>query len=457
VNNRRLWFFQSLTAVCLIATMLIWIFIYGPFQQTTGSTNKQVVKISLFIFIWIATVTLARKKLPIKPTFGVSIFLGVCWSLTISIACLLVYALCYVVVLGFPLAYDELFVPAVFILVLPLPIVMLSVVFLFFIHTLSRIKVKILIIGPKSVANRFLVQARRHPLLFHEFHAPFVFENEIPTTRELQTVSDILQRHPVDIVGAVSNSLNWECLEPIRKYCQEAGIGFELIVPVDQQTFRTTKHDLIGQFRVLPVEALGYSFIHRLGKRIIDIICSLFALCVFSLLLPFIALAVKLDSRGPVFFRQRRIGKNGRRFIMTKLRSMCLDAEKKKSELLAYNEMTGPLFKMKHDPRITRVGRFLRKTSLDEFPQFWNVLLGEMSLVGTRPPTPDEFEQYTVSDRRRLCINPGLTGLWQVKGRRRVVDFKEVVKLDTFYIEHWSLWLDLKIIIMTFVTIFKGV
>lgn len=188
----------------------------------------------------------------------------------------------------------------------------------------------------------------------------------------------------------------------------------------------------------------------RFIKRFLDIIGSIIGIIITAVLTPFIALAIKINSRGPVFFSQTRIGKNGRRFPMYKFRSMYIDAEERKKELMKQNEMQGLMFKMKDDPRITSVGRFLRKTSLDELPQFLNVLKGDMSLVGTRPPTCDEFEQYSLKYRRRLSITPGLTGMWQVSGRSDITDFDEVVKLDLQYIDNWSLSLDLKILLLTF-------
>ena len=172
-----------------------------------------------------------------------------------------------------------------------------------------------------------------------------------------------------------------------------------------------------------------------------------------------------LNSPGPIFFSQLRVGRNGRIFKIYKFRSMYPDAEKKKKELLDSNEMTGCMFKINNDPRIIGsgpdgtkhgIGWFIRKTSIDEFPQFWNVLKGEMSLVGTRPPTVDEWNKYEYHHRGRLAIKPGLTGLWQVSGRSNIKDFEEVVKLDVEYIEKWNLGLDIKIIFKTILNLFTG-
>ncbi|SHL60361.1 exopolysaccharide biosynthesis polyprenyl glycosylphosphotransferase [Anaerocolumna jejuensis DSM 15929] len=184
-------------------------------------------------------------------------------------------------------------------------------------------------------------------------------------------------------------------------------------------------------------------------KRLTDILGGLVG-CILTVIVGiFIAPAIVIETPGPVLFKQTRVGKNGRRFQIYKFRSMCAGAEEKKAELLAQNEMEGQMFKITSDPRITRVGNFLRKTSLDEFPQFFNVLKGDMSLVGTRPPTEDEFLHYEGRHKRRLALNCGLTGLWQVSGRSDITDFEDVVNLDLKYIDNWSLRMDLKIIVKT--------
>lgn len=196
-----------------------------------------------------------------------------------------------------------------------------------------------------------------------------------------------------------------------------------------------------------------FDFRRLLIKRIMDIVGSIVGLLITAIVTPFVAVAIKIESKGPVFFSQVRIGKNGRRFKIYKFRSMYMDAEERKKELESQNELTGPMFKMENDPRVTRVGKFIRKTSIDELPQFYNILIGQMSLVGTRPPTEDEFEQYSLHYRRRLSITPGLTGMWQVNGRSEVTDFDEVVKYDLEYIDNWSLGLDIKILVQTVISV----
>jgi anti-anti-sigma factor len=190
-------------------------------------------------------------------------------------------------------------------------------------------------------------------------------------------------------------------------------------------------------------------------KRLLDIIGSIVGLGITAILLIPIAIAIKLDSPGPIFFGQTRLGWMGKPFTIWKFRSMCKDAEFIKQQLESRNQADGKIFKMDDDPRITKVGRFLRKSSLDELPQFWNVLKGEMSLVGTRPPTPNEVDIYEVPEWQRLDVKPGMTGEWQVSGRSSIRKFEDIIKLDLRYQQNWSLVYDLKLIIKTILVVFR--
>ena len=184
----------------------------------------------------------------------------------------------------------------------------------------------------------------------------------------------------------------------------------------------------------------------QIAKRCMDVVGAVIG-CIISIpIIAVVAIPLKLESPGPLFFKQKRVGRNGRYFYIHKLRSMYVDAEARKKELMAQNEMSGLMFKMEDDPRVTKVGKFIRRTSIDELPQFFDVLRGDMSLVGTRPPTVDEYKQYESHHKRRLSMKPGITGLWQVSGRSDIEDFEEVVKLDVAYIDNWSLWGDVKIL-----------
>jgi exopolysaccharide biosynthesis polyprenyl glycosylphosphotransferase len=190
-------------------------------------------------------------------------------------------------------------------------------------------------------------------------------------------------------------------------------------------------------------------------KRAVDLAFSIAGLVLLSPLLLAIALAVKLGDGGPVLFRQLRVGVHGRQFSVIKFRSMSVDAEGRLQDLAHLNEVQGSAFKMTNDPRVTRIGRFLRRTSLDELPQLLNVLRGDMSLVGPRPPLPSEVDGYDLWHRRRLSMKPGITGLWQVRDRRSA-DFDTWVQADLEYIDRWSLWLDLKILVQTIPAAVQG-
>ena len=193
-----------------------------------------------------------------------------------------------------------------------------------------------------------------------------------------------------------------------------------------------------------------------LMKRLLDIAGSGLLLVLLSPLYALVALAIRLDSPGPIFFKQIRVGRWGTLFPMWKFRSMYIDAEERKRALMQENEMAGGvIFKMKRDPRITRVGKFIRKASIDELPQLWNVLVGDMSLVGPRPPLPVEVNQYSLSDRRRLDVVPGITCIWQVSGRSDI-PFDQQVQLDVRYIESQSIWLDLKLLLLTIPAVLLG-
>jgi exopolysaccharide biosynthesis polyprenyl glycosylphosphotransferase len=188
-------------------------------------------------------------------------------------------------------------------------------------------------------------------------------------------------------------------------------------------------------------------------KRSIDLFGCVSGLIVLSPVFLILALLVKVTSRGPVFFAQDRCGLGGGVFRFYKFRTMVVGAEQQKAQLAHLNEMKGPVFKIRQDPRVTRLGAVLRRTSLDELPQLWNVLRGDMSLVGPRPPTVDEVELYNAHQARRLAVVPGITGLWQVSGRNALPDFDVWLELDIRYVESWSLWLDLRILLKTVVVV----
>ncbi|MDD3414634.1 MAG: sugar transferase [Lachnospiraceae bacterium] len=240
--------------------------------------------------------------------------------------------------------------------------------------------------------------------------------------------------------------------------------GFEqmgVVTHVNIQIFNINVENKVigsfGDYYVISYGGQSHKPILLMIKRGMDIVGSLVGLIVTGIAMIIVGPLIYIENRGPIFFSQTRVGINGRRFKIYKFRSMYMDAEEKKKELMDRNEMQGPMFKMQNDPRITKVGRFIRKTSIDELPQFYNVLKGDMSLVGTRPPTEDEYEKYQGYHMRRLSIKPGITGLWQVNGRNKITDFEEVVKLDLKYIDQWSLLMDVGVLLKTIRAVMRGV
>jgi anti-anti-sigma factor len=226
--------------------------------------------------------------------------------------------------------------------------------------------------------------------------------------------------------------------------------GLDEFFAIDKSTKAVLPNDVTTN-KDVPV--ITHPSVRSRVKRLVDILGALVGLSITGVLLIPLAIAIKLDSPGPIFFGQTRCGWMGRRFKLWKFRSMVANAGELKH--LVENQVQGPIFKNANDPRITKVGQFLRRTSLDELPQFWNVLRGEMSLVGTRPPTPDEIDIYEVPEWRRLDVKPGMTGEWQVHGRSKVTSFEEVIRLDLRYQENWSLMYDFNLIFKTIWVIFR--
>ncbi|MGN0403522.1 MAG: sugar transferase [Acetatifactor sp.] len=238
--------------------------------------------------------------------------------------------------------------------------------------------------------------------------------------------------------------------------CIEMGVTVRLVVDFYKRRRANSYVSTVGTYPVITYHTITLNSYEQLLKRCVDILAGLFGCILSAPVMLVTAIAIKLDSPGPVLFKQVRVGQNGRHFKIYKFRSMYIDAEERKKELMAQNEMEGDvMFKMKDDPRITRVGKVIRKLSIDELPQFFNILGGSMSLVGTRPPTVDEVEKYKTNQWRRISIKPGLTGMWQVSGRSKVRNFDDIVEMDVEYIDNWSMWLDVKIILKTVLVLLK--
>ena len=242
---------------------------------------------------------------------------------------------------------------------------------------------------------------------------------------------------------------HYETIMDMTATCESVGVTMRMIADFFPLKIAKSKVHLLDDVPLLSMTAVPEAQMQLYLKRGIDLFGALFGFVFICWwLFPIVAIIIKIQSPGPVFFLQERVGLNGRRFKMIKFRSMVANAEELKKKLEAMNEADGPVFKMKHDPRITPIGQFLRKTSIDELPQLINVFLGQMSLVGPRPPIPSEVEEYHWNQRRRLSVKPGMTGLWQVSGRSDL-SFKELVELDLLYIDTWSILEDFHILLKT--------
>ena len=267
---------------------------------------------------------------------------------------------------------------------------------------------------------------------------------------------EYVKRHQVDLVIFSVNHLVRRKIEHLIEAFSEMGI--DSLITIDSFAIETleTKLEDFGTTNVIRLSPRLFTDWELLLKRLMDIAGALvgcFICLIFGLI---VAPLIFLEDPGPIIFKQKRVGRNGKFFYIYKFRSMYQDAEVKLQTLKDQNEMQGFMFKMKNDPRITKIGKILRKTSIDELPQFFNVLEGSMSLIGTRPPTVDEYNQYSAHHKRRISIKPGITGLWQVSGRSEITDFEEIVRLDCFYIDHWSITGDIKILLKTFAAVFTG-
>jgi exopolysaccharide biosynthesis polyprenyl glycosylphosphotransferase len=314
--------------------------------------------------------------------------------------------------------------------------------------------------GPEAHALRHHVESIRH--LGYTFRG-FI---EIPgsNSRAVVTSSDVVgtldtlfQHTRKQFIDEIFFTTPCErgIVQSVLDQARVHGVDLRVVPDMYDGVAWNSPIEYIGQFPTIPLHRGEAPELGLLFKRTFDTIFSTLALVAISPLLVVIAIAIKLDSPGPVFYTSERIGKKGVVFQCIKFRTMVRDAETRRAEVMHMNERDGVLFKISNDPRVTRLGRFLRKYSLDELPQFFNVLLGDMSIVGPRPPLAGEVRKYDLSHLRRLDVTPGITGLWQVQGRRDP-SFASYVSLDVTYIDNWSMWLDFKIILRTIAVVFAG-
>nr|WP_297705709.1 sugar transferase [uncultured Butyrivibrio sp.] len=317
---------------------------------------------------------------------------------------------------------------------------------------------RVVYVGSKDSYNKFRYFLQKTPTQVNEIGYISYDDDDdsIEYIGKLSDIQNIIRKYNIDQVYILQKrEMNTRYIQRYVDICIEMGVTCRIII----DTFRRRKAfsyvSSIGTYPVYTFHTVSMNGWAKMFKRLFDIIFSLFAIIITSPILIITAIAIRLDSPGPAIFKQVRVGKNGRHFKIWKFRSMYVNAEEMKSQLMDMNQVKdGMMFKIKDDPRITRVGKFIRKTSIDELPQFFNVLFGSMSVVGTRPPTIDEVKKYSVRQWRRISIKPGITGMWQVSGRSSITDFREVVELDTEYIDNWSIWMDIKVIFMTISELF---
>jgi exopolysaccharide biosynthesis polyprenyl glycosylphosphotransferase len=271
----------------------------------------------------------------------------------------------------------------------------------------------------------------------------------------LDSLATILQNHVIDEVVFAVNLQELARLEPVMQHCADLGIRTRLQLEFLPPAYSRIYLENFREVQLLSLSSAPDSELRLFFKRVFDVVLSAASLILLSPLLLAIAAMIRITSPGPVFFQQTRCGLGGRRFMLYKFRSMINNAEQMRAELHQMNELDGPVFKISDDPRITQVGRWLRRFSLDELPQLWNIFRGDMSFVGPRPAVPEEVEQYEDWQRRRLRMRPGLTCIWVIEGRNHV-DFNRWMQLDLKYIDTWSLWLDAKIFLRTIPIVLSG-
>ena len=283
-----------------------------------------------------------------------------------------------------------------------------------------------------------------------------IFGSRVKIIEESENLPNLIKNMVVDEVLYCRNDINQNEIRSLIYACEEIGVIFRLQTAFFKMPSTKAHLSYYDELPFLTFINTPTNKLTHQWKFVVDILASFFIILIWSPVLLLIAIFIKITSKGPVIFKQKRVGLRGREFNIYKFRTMVQDAEKLKAQLEKQNEMDGPVFKMKNDPRITKVGKLLRKTGLDEVPQFFNVLKGDMSLVGPRPPLPSEVEQYERWQLRRLSMRPGITCIWQIAPNRNSISFEEWMKLDLQYIDTWSLKIDFILLIRTIKTVARG-
>lgn len=431
-NFEGLIFFTQKNAIIVVSNILLWLFLmsiqgaYKDFRTRTFAKELEVIFKSCIL----STIALGSIIFLFKMTLTSRLYIGINSIVTVVV-----------------LSISRLFLKKVF----------------DYIHSKGYNQVNLLIVGTGKRARDFIRVVKsqanwglRIVGLIDDEHGMFGKEIEgFRVLGRLQDIPFILHRIVVDRVIFVVPRLWLNRIDEAILACEREGIPTSISMDLYNLRIAKVKQTDFAGFPLLDFETFSAKPWQLFIKRTLDIVISVVCLILFSPLFLATAIAIKLTSKGPVLFTQIRSGMNGRKFKLYKFRTMVVGAEMKKREIEKMNEMDGPVFKIKHDPRITKVGRFLRKFSIDELPQLWNVLKGDMSIVGPRPPLPVEVELYKMWQRRRLSLKPGLTCIWQVSGRNKI-QFEKWMEMDLEYIDHWSLWLDFKIMFKTIFVVLFG-
>ncbi|MFQ5753068.1 MAG: sugar transferase [bacterium] len=425
-------FFTKKNAIIVFASVPIWLFllsVQGAYKELRTKTIAKEFEIILKSAI-LATITLGSLIFIFKLTLTSRLFIAINANLTI------------IFLTGTKILLNRVFD---------------------YIHQKGYRQINLLIVGTGKRAREFIKVAKTHSNwglrivgLIDDEHGMFGKEIEgFRVLGRLQDIPFILHRIVVDRVIFVVPRLWLNRIDEAILACEREGIATAISMDLYNLRIAKVRQTDFSGFPLLEFETFSAKQWQLFLKRTLDIILSFILLIILSPIIIFVIIAIKVTSQGPIFFIQIRSGLNGRKFRLYKFRTMIVGADMKKRELVKMNEMDGPVFKIKHDPRITRVGRILRKLSIDEIPQLMNVLKGDMSIVGPRPPLPVEVDLYKMWQRRRLSLKPGITCIWQVSGRNKI-QFEKWMEMDLDYIDHWSLWLDFKILFKTIFVVLFG-
>ncbi len=317
----------------------------------------------------------------------------------------------------------------------------------------------IIVIGNSERGYKYIEEIKKHRYLNFNILGYVSIKGDQPyegirLLGDMEDLEKIVVDYVVDEIAVARSMLHDSRMFSELSACQNMGVTVTMLLETHNSN-AYAQVAMVGDVPVLKFHTVSLNESQLFAKRSLDVIGSMVGMVLFGIAFLIVGPIIKMETPGPVIFKQDRVGRNGRVFKVWKFRSMGINAEKEKDALMANNEMSGHMFKMSDDPRITKIGAFIRKTSIDELPQFYNVLKGDMSLVGTRPPTVKEVKEYETHHHKRISITPGITGNWQVSGRSDIEDFEEVVRLDEEYIKGWTILSDVRILFKTVMVVFK--